>query len=277
MPFLIALFALCACGPRASSVHGNTEGYDLDHPTTIILPSVLNEISGLWYYPKDNSLFAIEDEDGFLYKIFPKKPDKILRWRFHGHGDYEDVCLAGDTFYILRSDGTLFATDIRSGNAINSIKYEFPEEGDEFESLYYDDSLRLLVMVCKDCSDDGKKQVSTWAFDLTTHQFQPGPFTLDAQGIAAIIGQDKIHFKPSAATINPFTGQIWIVSSVNKLIVVTTRSGEVLQAYPLDPGFYKQPEGIAFGADRTLYISNEGADIGSGNILVMPYRPAGKK
>ena len=91
-----------------------------------------------------------------------------------------------------------------------------------------------------------------------------------------MVGQDKIHFKPSAATINPFTGQVWIVSSVNKLIVTTTRSGEVLQAYPLDPGLYKQPEGIAFGSDRTLYISNEGAGQGSGNILVMPYRPAKK-
>lgn len=274
LPLQLALLLLCACGPKASSVRGNTEGYNLDHPATIILPSVLNEISGIWSYPKDGSLFAIEDEDGFLYKINPKKPDQILRWRFHGHGDFEDVCLVGETFFILRSDGAIFACNIPSGSAVKSTKYEFPEEGNEFESLYYDDSLRRLVMVCKECSQDSKKQVSIRTFDPATGQFATAPFKLDAQHIASIIGEEKIRFKPSAATINPFTGQIWLISSVNKLLVVATRSGEVLQAYPLDPGIYKQPEGIAFGADRTLYISNEGAEIGSGNILVMPYRPA---
>lgn len=271
------LVALCACGPHASSVHGNTEGYDLTQPTTIILPTVLDEISGLWYYPKDGSLFSIEDEDGFLYKINPRKPDKIQRWRFHGHGDYEDVCLVGNTFYILRSDGTLFACDIPSAAAIRTTKYDFPDDGNEFESLYYDDLLRKLVLVCKDCADDSKKQVSTRSFDPVTRQFGPGPFTIDTRSIATILGQDKIHFKPSAATINPFTGQVWIVSSINKLIVVVSRTGEVLQAYPIDPGIYKQPEGIAFGSDRTLYISNEGAKIGSGNILVMPYRAPKKR
>jgi hypothetical protein len=56
------------------------------------------------------------------------------------------------------------------------------------------------------------------------------------------------------------------------MIVVAERDGKVIQAYPLDPQQYKQPEGIAFGSDRTLYISNESAGKGPANILVMPYR-----
>lgn len=272
----VLVLLLCACGPKASSIHGNTEGYDLEHPKVVQLPTALNEISGLWYYAKDSSLFAIEDEDGFLYKIFPKRPNDILRWRFHGHGDFEDVCMVDGTFYILRSDGHVFVTNIYSGDSIVSEKYEVPEKGNEFESIYYDDSLRLVMLICKDCSDDKKKELSTWGFNPATRQFLQSPFAIDAKRIAAILGQKSIRFKPAAATINPFTGNLWLLSSVNKLIVVANRDGSVIQAYPLDPGIYKQPEGIAFGADRTLYISNESAGQGPGNILIMHYRPAKK-
>jgi hypothetical protein len=276
-PVLWLALVCCACGPRATSIKGNTEGYDLDHPMYIDLPTALNEISGLWYYAKDTSLFAIVDEDGFLYKIFPKHPDHILRWKFAGHGDYEDLTVVGNTFYILRSDGVLFATTIVSGDSIESVKYTPPEEGNEYESIYYDDSLRLLVMVCKDCNEDKKKSLSTLGFNPETKQFVPGPFGIYAKAIASIIGQKSIKFKPSAATLNPFTGKLIILSAVNDLLVMATRDGSVLQAYPLDPKIYKQPEGVAIGADRTLYISNESHKIGSANILVMPYRAKKKK
>jgi hypothetical protein len=156
------LAGFCACRHRAVSIRGNIEGYDFDHPQVIELPAALNEISGLWYYHKDSSLFAIVDNDGFLYKIFPHHLEKILRWRFHGHGDFEDVCMVDSTFYVLRSDGVVFATHIQSGDSIQSTKYEVPEKGNEFESIYYDDSLKQLILVCKECPDDNnRKRVST--------------------------------------------------------------------------------------------------------------------
>lgn len=242
----------------------------------IQLPTALNEISGLWYYAKDTSLFAIEDESGFLYKIFPKHPDQIQRWKFHGHGDFEDLCVVDGTFYILRSDGDLFATSIPSGDAIQSIKYEFPESGNEFESLYYDDSLKLIMLICKDCKNDEKESLGTIAFDPATRQFVHSPLSIDSKSIASVIGEKSVRFKPSAATINPFNGEIFLLSSVNKLLVTAKRDGSIIQAYPLAPKSFKQPEGMAIGADRTLYISNEAASKGAPNILVFPYR-TGKK
>ncbi len=274
---LILVSALCACGPKASSIHGNTEGYDLEHPLVVQLPTSLNEISGLWYYAKDTSLFAIEDEDGFLYKIFPKHPDRILRWKFHGHGDFEDLTMVDGTFYILRSDGSLFATTIASGENVQSVKYETPEKGNEFESVYYDDSLKLIILVCKDCLADKRKSLSTWAFNPATKQFVQSSLQVDAHGIAAILGLEKIKFKPSAAVINPFTNQLMLLASTgDKLLVTAKRDGSIIQAYPLGAKLYKQPEGIAIGADRTLYISNESAGIGSPTLLIMPYHAPGK-
>ena len=276
LPALWLFLALCACGPRASSIQGNTEGYDLDNPKIIELPTALNEISGLWYYAKDTSLFAIVDEDGFLYKIFPKHPDRILRWKFAGRGDYEDLALVGSTFYILRSDGTLFATTIAAGDNIQSVKYDAPMEGNEYESLYYDESAGLLMMICKDCNDDKKKTLSTLGFNPETKQFVSSPFEIYAKNIASLLGQKSIKFKPSAATVNPFTGQLMILSSVNSLLVMAGRHGSIQQAYPIQTKIYKQPEGMAIGADRTLYISNEWNKKGSANILVIPYRPKKK-
>jgi len=269
---IVLLLATASCGPKANSIRGNTEGYDLDHPRIIELPTALNEISGLWYYSKDSSLFAIEDEDGFLYKIFPSHPDKILRWKFAGHGDYEDLAVVGNTFYILRSDGVIFATSIPSGDHVESVKYEPAENGNEYESIYYDDSLKLLVMVCKDCNEDKKKNLSTMGFNPETRQYVAEPYLIYAKTIAHIIGQKSIKFKPSAATLDPFTGQLYILSSVNRLLVMASRDGSIQQAYPLAPKIYKQPEGLAFGADRTLYISNESHQEGRPNILVLHYR-----
>jgi hypothetical protein len=260
------------CGPRASSIKGNVEGYDFDHPSRIDLPTALNEISGLWYYPKDTSLFAIVDEYGFLYKIFPKYPDRILRWKFAGMGDYEDIVLVDGVFYILRSDGAIYATTILSGTEVKTVLYDAPQKGDEYESLYYDKDAGLLVLVCKDCKADDKKRVSTIGFNPATRTFVPGPFVIQSEQLAAIMGENKIQFKPSATTLNPFTGQLMMVSAVNSLLVFAGRDGGIHQAYPIGTKLYKQPEGIAVGADRTLYISNEWAKKGNASILVMPYR-----
>jgi uncharacterized protein YjiK len=252
------------------------EGYDLDHPIRMNLPTVLNEISGLWYYPKDKSLFAIVDEKGYLYKINPRNPDSMFRWKFAGFGDFEDLALVGNTFFILESNGTIYATNIPNNETIQSVKYNPPEKGSEYESLYYDDSTGMLILVCKDCKQDSKKSLSTLGFNVASRQFVPAPFVMNAADIAGIVGEGKIKFKPSAAALNPITGQLMIVSAINSLIVTASRSGEILHAYSLDKKLYKQPEGIAIGADRTLYISNEWNKKGAANIMILPYRPQKK-
>jgi uncharacterized protein YjiK len=273
--WLLTLF-LFSCGPQATEIKGNTEGYDFEHPRMIKLPTALNEISGLWYYAKDSSLFAIVDEDGFLYKIFPRHPESILRWKFHGLGDFEDVTLVDNTFFILRSDGTIFATNISAGDNVATTMYKTPKKGNEFESLYYDSSKRLLILICKDCREDSKDKLSTWAFDPATRQFVQSDLFIDARSIANTIGKKEIRLKPSAALVNPFTNNLMLLSSVNELLVTTDYNGKVTQAYPLKRKLFKQPEGIAIGADRTLYISNEWAGHGSPNILVFPYNPTRK-
>src|SRR5947207_9265584 len=85
-PILI-LYFLSSCG--AKSTFPSPPGYDFNRPYLYKLPSVLNEISGVVYYSKDNSVFAIQDEKGWLFKIHFGSPLRIERWKFSNSGDYE--------------------------------------------------------------------------------------------------------------------------------------------------------------------------------------------
>ena len=67
----------------------------------------LDEISGIIYYPKDTSIFAISDATGSLYKIFPDKNIIVQKWKFGNNHDYEDLQRIDSTFYILSSSGDI--------------------------------------------------------------------------------------------------------------------------------------------------------------------------
>lgn len=232
-------------------------------------PPLLDEISGITYYPKDSSLFAIQDEEGFLYKIYPYHTDSMLRFKFSGRGDFEDVMLVDGTFYVLRSDGDIYVT--RINNEIKTQHYNFPEHGNEFEGIFYDDSVHQLRLLCKDCQADGKKHLSTWLFNPQTGQYSNDSMRIDALELAQILGEKKIKFKPSAAAIHPINHKIYILSAINKVIISVNQDGSILNTCALNEKIYKQPEGLAFAPDGTMFITNESANIGAANLFIIPY------
>ena len=77
----------------------------------------------------------------------------------------------------------------------------------------------------------------------------------------------KNGFRPSALAKNPLTKEWYIISAVNKLLVVTDENFKMKDSYALGGNLFNQPEGIAFDKEGNLYISNEGDDITQGNIL----------
>lgn len=244
--------------------------YDLDHPQIINLPSGLNEISGIVYSAKDKSLFAIEDEDGILYQITLSKPVQVKQWQFGKHGDYEDVTLVDNTFYVLESNGNIVSFNLSP--SINSDKTKFPEKnGYEFESLYFDPAFKQLVMICKDCRDDNKKAVSAWGFNPSTKKYTPSLFTIKTSPVADKLNEDKVHFKPSAAAFHPITHELYILSSVNQVLAVASNNGNIKTVYKLNT-LFKQPESIAFLPTGDMIISNESHNTGTANLLVFKYR-----
>ena len=252
----------------AAESYSSPPGYDLNKPVIFNLKSELDEISGLVYYPKDTSVFAISDENGWLYKIHFTGKMQVEKWKFSKGQDFEDLVLLDSTFYALESSGKIIAFKFVNTAPSVSNTYGLQKGGkNEFEILYLDSAAGKLVMICKDCEEDPKAKVSAFSFDPSTTSFSTF-YSLDANEIAEKLGLSKVKFKPSAACINPLTKELFIISSVNKALVITDNNGNIKSVYNLNPKIYKQPEGITFTPAGDLLISNEGADIGPANVLI---------
>ena len=248
-------------------------GYDLNHPVAVYLNSELNEISGIIYYPKDTGVFAISDATGSLYKIFPDKKVALQKWKFGSNHDYEDLQRIDSTFYILASNGDIVSIQFSRSAPMQVKKFEMHDkQKNEFETLYFDSALNKLVLICKDCKEDKKSTVSTRAFDITNNTYSNGPYTINVNTINKKANIKEMKFKPSAAAINPLTNELFILSSVNKMLVIADKNGNAKSVYNLRPSIYRQPEGIAFTPQGDLLISNEYDKEGSANILVIKYK-----
>jgi uncharacterized protein YjiK len=264
------LFALFSCSGQPEG-YKNPPNYNLRTPNIIKLPEELNEVSGIAYYPKDNSIFAESDEKGQLYKIPLRKPMNIKKWKFGHKEDYEDLVLVDSTFYVLNSNGNIVVVSF-SGNALNSKQYEFPEKAkQEFEALYYDKKMEKLVLICKDCDEEIKTTSTAYTFDPKLFQYA-GAYTIDAARAIAAAGNKSTRLKLSAAAINPVTGDLYMITSVNRALLIANRNGVIKETYPLDPAMFQHPEGITFTPEGNMFISNEADDPKPANILYFQYK-----
>lgn len=251
------------------SVHKNKvvipcKEYDLTKPYILKLGDELTEISGINFYPKDSSVFAISDGSGDLFKIHLAKNYPTSQWKFDKIHDFEDVYLHDSTFFVMQSNGDIECLNFSpNGDTIFRTKIAFPEgdkQKNEFESMYYDEKYKGLIMICKDCEDDKKNKVSAWKFNPETDVYTPSTFSIDVETVAKKLKEEKMKLKPSAATINPLTNDVWILASSNQLLLVTDRKGNTKEVYTLDPKIFPQPEGISFTPWGDLLISNEAGD-----------------
>lgn len=268
--FSSAIFS-CESGKKKSKTPvADSSRYDLENPVTIKLPDALAEISGIVFYPKDSSLFAIKDEAGILYKIFLTKEDMIAEWPFDKKKDYEDLVLHDSIFYVLISNGDIETIQFGAGDSIRTSLSVFPEETkNEFEAMYYDDSLQMLILLCKDCNKEANEPVTVWGYNIATKVYSPMASIIDIMPVAQKEGAKEIKLRPSAAAINPVTNELYVLASLNQLLLVTDRSGRLIATHELDPGIYPQPEGMAFTPWGDLIITNELFENGFANILVI--------
>jgi hypothetical protein len=260
-----------SCNSRSSNSYQSPPGYNFDKAVVYKLPTILDEISGVAFYPKDSGIFAIQDEKGWLFKIHLKNPLQIERWKFSNGADYEDISRVDSTFFVLRSKGVVERFKFATPDSVSIQPFRISEEKNEFETLYYDSSIQKLVIVCKNCEEDTRKEVSSFTFDPSSNTFSPA-FKIETATIREELGEDdKFRFKPSAAALHPLTGELYIVASVNRALVILNKDHSVKSAYEIDPALFKQPEGLTFTPKGDLIISNEAADHGVGEILFFKY------
>jgi len=254
---------------EAASKFKDSELYNFSQPYLINLPPMLDEISGIAYYPKDTSVFAIIDEEALLYKIPINNPMNIQQWAFGKAGDYEDIILKDSIFYVLLSNGGIRTLQFKGGE-IKTGKFDFildtNKKENEFESMYVDSG--RIILLCKDCEADKKVKTSRYSFDMAAglyHEIEP----LNNGKVADLIDDDKVALKASAAAINPVTNELYVVSAINKTIYIFDESLNPKEFYELNPKIYKQPEGLTFTPEGDLIISNEVYLEGNPNLLVL--------
>ena len=225
-------------------------------------------------------MFAIKDEDGFFYKIYLNNNTVIRSWRFDKKRDFEELVLHDSIFYVLISNGDIESIKFDRTDSIRTAKSQFPDSSNnknEFEAMYYDDSLQMLILLCKNCDGDGSKMVTAWGYNISTQSYAILPFAIDPSLVAQKMGVDKIKLRPSGAAINPVTNELYILASLNNVILITDRNGTLIDLLKLDPAIYKQPEGIAFTPSGDLIITNEFFENSPANILYLKNKKNKKK
>jgi hypothetical protein len=270
-------FAVLSTACSQKKKFGGPKGYNINTPQKIVMPTSLHEISGIAFYKGDpDTVYAEQDEDG---KVFYLKPGDhhAEAFKFGKHGDYEDIAICNNWVIMLRSNGTLFTfpfADLHQESSEHVVEWKDLLPKGEFEGMYADEATSSVYILCKNCADENdKKKAKGYILQLNDQGqlSQQGNFVVNVKDIEKITGGIKFDFRPSALAQNPRTKEWYIVSSVNKLLVITDANWKVTAAYNLNPALYIQPEGIAFDKNLDLYISNEGGDLHSGNILKTPY------
>jgi len=179
---------------------------------------------------------------------------------------------------MLQSKGRLYTfplSEVGQPKITNAQEFKDILPKGEYEGLYASEETKQVYVLCKHCDiDKTSKQSTGFIFQLAddgkltkTDQFQ-----INVKHIADQVKDNaKINFHPSALTQNQKTKQWFVLSSVNKLLVVLNDKWKVMQVFPLNPAVFPQPEGIAFDNQNNLYISNEGDKIEAGTVLKFPY------
>ena len=256
--------------------------YDLTEPdTTFVMPGVLTEISGLGITPDRRHLLAVQDEDGIIFLInrqTGKVDGEIDFWK---DGDYEGIEAVGEAIWVVKSSGTLYRVvyDGKEHSELEKFNQLLGQKND-VEGLAYDAVSHRLLLACKGRAGDGEEYTfkkGIYAFDLESQQMDSIPtYLISLEDVQAYLqtspnirkleklmdyfslDKSEFVFSPSALAIHPHTGELYILSSVGKLLLILSPGNEILHIEKLRKEVHGQPEGIAFDADGTMYIANEG-------------------
>ncbi|NIG51863.1 SdiA-regulated domain-containing protein [Chitinophaga sp. Cy-1792] len=277
LPLLLIFLVSCNYfADREERIFSSPAGYDLASPVRYRVRESMQEISGIVLHPDEHNIIAINDEEGYIYQIDVDATKAYPKWKFGKSGDYEDICRTDSGWFVLKSNGSLYRVHgLFTNDSLTTDHYKLRKRDgkQEFEATYYDKAKNSIFMICKNCEDDKKEGVtSAFQFHLDSMTFDSVPaYQFSAPEIAKLAGADIRFFKPSAAAIHPLEHRLYILASVNQLLVIADLDGHVQEAHNLRHRLFRQPEGIGFADNGDMYISNEGGYDGVANILKFTY------
>lgn len=258
---LFASFSFTSVGGHIPSGDDDFK-YDLSKPVDRYkLPKYLEEISGLSYYG-NGKIACVQDEKANIYVLSLEKEEIIDKQDFGEDADYEDVVIVKKTAYVLKNNGTIYRVkDFRKKDRkVKKYPTELKEKNDA-EGMAYDSQTNALLIACKGSPSIGKENSyeghrAIYKFDLEKKKLVTTPhFLIDLTKLDSF---SETSFKPSGIAIHPLDGEIYIIASVGKLLIILNRDGKIKNIQELDPEIFLQPEGICFSPEGHLFISSEG-------------------
>ncbi len=245
------------------------------------LPRELSEVSGL-AFTGDGRLFAHGDQDATIWQLDARSGKVLKTFTLAAEGkgddpnagkkekkkgavlagDFEDIQVVGDRFFLISSNGKLI--EFREGGDGKSVPYTAYDTGlgkaCEIEGLTADVATRSLLILCKDPhTGELSDEVVIFAWGLDSQKLEAAPrIRVPYAKIATLTGARSFH--GSAIAFAPDRGSLILVAGPQKTFLELGTRGEVRGGGQLDAGSHRQPEGIAFAPDGTLLISDEGAE-----------------
>ena len=244
------------------------ESYTLNEETAthLKLPTYLEEISGL-AMTRDNRLLTHNDERGVIFEIDYRNESIAKSFQLSDMknpiaSDFEGIATTiDDQIYLVTSSGRLY--ECREGIAGESVLFNVYTTGVgrdcEIEGLAYDESKRALLLMCKDArSADMEGQLAVYHWSIDDKQLSVDAYTVItvAEFSQHIKGK---KFQPSGIERHPMSGNYFIVAARQGAIAEITPDGQVVAVREFPAQWHRQIEGIAFAADGTLIVSDEGA------------------
>ena len=78
------------------------------------------------------------------------------------------------SFFVLKSKGIVEKFKFATPDSVSLQSFRLSEGKNEFETLYYDSAIQQLVLICKNCEQDTRKEVCSFAFDPSGQHFLSG-------------------------------------------------------------------------------------------------------
>jgi uncharacterized protein YjiK len=232
--------------------------FDFERPAaTFEMPGRLDEISGL-AMTADGRLFGHDDERGTVHEIDRTTGEVGKRFSIGDPpipADFEGLAVVGERFFMVTSAGLL---------------HEFREVGDretsphrvtdlgiggacEVEGLDYDARSDALLVACKITSPE-RGSIVVHRVPLDPARSRPAALEIP-RGQLSAFGL-RTDFQPSSIAVSP-TGTLILASAAPEALIEVDQSGRVIAGVDLPGRLHPQTEGLAFGPDGTLYLSDE--------------------
>jgi hypothetical protein len=272
--------------------------FDFSDPEYILsLPFELREISGLTDYAF-NQIACVQDEDGIIYVYDLYNNSIVRRIPFGEGGDYEGLTLVDSTFYVLRSDASLFKVNQLSDSVVNVNNDQLSLPSWNNEGLCFDKVDNRLLVAPKSKIGKGpeyKGLRAIYEISLKDGRLKEQPlFMIDINRIQEFaiahniplpvaggnVLTDSLNidlkFMPSSLSVHPKTDEIYVISAVDRTMAVFDKQGEIKNFMMLDPSIFNKPEGITFLQNGDMIITNEG-QMGVPTLVRLNWRIDGRE